>query len=509
VAVQYIVQTPELSARFRGDSAIFQVHGQQIGLRFIGANPDVTIGGVELLPAKINFFLGTGDWKTDVPSYSKIVYRNLYPGIDMTYGGTGRLVKSEFVVAPGADPNRIRLQYSKPVSIDGNGNLVADGFSEAAPEIYQSDGASRVKVFGRYRLFGDQTVGFEIDSYDPSKELVIDPTISYCSYLGGSSVSAIAGVAVDANSNLYVTGWTEALNFPIAGAVQAANQGGVDVIIAKLNSAGTALLYATYIGGKSDDKGAAIAVDSLGQAYVTGSTASSNFPLVLSNRASIGGSTAAFVLKLNVAGNTLLYCGYLGGTTYEVGTAIAVDSASNAYVAGDTQSPNFPRTFATQPAIGGGTDAFVAKFNSAGTIVFSTFLGGSGNEHAAGIAVDSLGSMYVAGGTSSTNFPVVSPVQGTIGGNARRVCDQDQLRPYCRIQHVPRRHGGSARASQCHRSRFCWKYIHRGCNDVGKFPSNRRRLSKDARGSPKRLRDEDHQYWPGARVQHVLRRKQL
>ena len=352
-AVQFIVQTPGLTARFRRDRAIFQAHQRQITVRFAGANPDAAIEGLDVLAAKINFFLGNSGWKTDVPSYSKIIYRGLYPGIDMTYGGTGRQLKSEFLVAPGAAPSRIRLAYSEPVSIDAEGNLLAGSdFQEAVPEVYQKIGAQRVKIGGRYRLLDAHTAGFEIDSYDASAPLVIDPTVSYCTYLGGSGVTSITGVATDSNSNLYVTGWTAALNFPIDGAVEASNQGGVDVIVAKVNPSGSALLYATYIGGRSGDQGAAIAVDSLGQAYVTGSTASSNFPLVLSNRSALGGSTAAFALKLNATGNTLLYSGYLGGTVYELGTAIAVDANFNAYVAGNTESSNFPILNATQFVFG-------------------------------------------------------------------------------------------------------------------------------------------------------------
>jgi hypothetical protein len=414
---EFIVQTPDLSARFRADGVIFQVPGQHIGVRFVDANPGVAIGGLAPLAAKVNFFLGQAGWKTDIPSYSKIVYRGLYPGIDMTYGGTGRAIKSEFLVAPKADPRLIRLEYSDPVSVDAGGNLIAgDTFREAAPEIYQQIGAARVKVAGRYLVFGDHTIGFEIAAYDKSVPLVIDPVISYCTFLGGSSPTAINGVAVDSSANLYVTGWTSALDFPIAGAVDAANQGGVDIIVAKLNAAGTALVYATYIGGRGDDQGAAIAVDSLGQAYVTGFTSSTNFPLVSSNRGAIGGSTTAFALKLNAIGNALLYSGYLGGTNYEEGNAIAVDSSGNAYIAGDTQSTNFPTVNATQAAIGGGTDAFITKLNSAGAITFSTFLGGSGNDHAGGIAVDSLGNIFVAGGTFSANFPLLLPVQPTRGG---------------------------------------------------------------------------------------------
>src|SRR5580658_3405140 len=416
-SVQYIVQTPDLSARFRRDGAIFQGHRQQVGVRFVGANPSVSIGGLDLLAAKINFFLGNSGWKTGVPSFSKIVYHDLYPGIDMTYGGTGRELKSEFLVAPGANPALIRLEYSEPVSIDAQENLlVGANFREALPEIYQQAGLTRVKINGRYRVLDPHTIGFEIGAYDYSKPLVIDPTISYCTYLGGSGVTAVTGVAVDSSANLYVTGWTAALNFPINGAVQAANQGGDDVIVAKLNPAGTALLYATYIGGLANDQGNAIAVDTLGQAYVTGLTSSSNFPLVLSNRGGLGAPTTAFALKLNASGNTLLYSGYLGGTVYDVGSAIAVDPNFNAYVSGTTLSSNFPTLSPTQPSLAGGTDVFVTKLNSAGAITFSTYLGGSGNEQAGGIAVDSLGNIFIAGRTSSANFPVVSPLQSTLAG---------------------------------------------------------------------------------------------
>src|SRR3984957_9393606 len=416
-SVQYIVQTPDLSARFRPSSAIFQAHRQQVGVRFVGANPGVSIGGLDPLAAKVNFFLGSSGWNTDVPSFSKIVYRELYRGIDMTYGGTGRQVKSEFVVAPGANSALIRLEYSEPVSIDAQGNLlVGADFRENSPEIYQQTGAFRVKVTGRYRVLDAHTIGFEIGAYDDSKPLIIDPTISYCTYLGGIRATAITGVAVDSSANLYVTGWTSALNFPINGAVQAANQGGDDAIVAKLNPAGTALLYATYIGGLANDQGNAIAVDSLGQAYVTGVTSSSNFPLVLSNRGGLGGTTTAFALKLNASGNTLLYSGYLGGTIYDIGSAIAVDANFNAYISGTTLSSNFPTLSPTQASLAGGTDVFVTKLNSAGTITFSTYLGGSGNEQAGGIAVDSLGNIFIAGGTSSANFPVVSPLQSTLAG---------------------------------------------------------------------------------------------
>ncbi|HTD42934.1 MAG TPA: SBBP repeat-containing protein, partial [Bryobacteraceae bacterium] len=417
-----------MRAAFASDSATFRIHGEQIKVRFEKANRGVTLEGLEPLAAKANFFLGQDphEWHTGVPTFQKILYRDLYPGIDLTYGGTQDRIKSEFMVAPGADPRVIRLEYSRTLSIAtelsiaANGDLIARSawseLRERAPEIFQETTAGRVRVAGRYRLVDDHTAGFDVDSYDMSLPLVIDPVISYSTYLGGTGIGAVTGLALDSGGNLYVTGWTEALDFPIVGATQAVNRGGVDVFVAKFNPTGTALVYATYIGGAGDDRGAAIAVDSSGQAYVTGSTASSNFPLAAAIRTGLGGSKTAFVLKLNAVGNTLLYSTYMGGSNWDAGNAIAVDGAANAYVAGDTQSADFPVLSAAQSTIGGGMDAFLVKLTSTGGLSLSTFLGGSGNEHAGGVAVDGFGNVYVAGGTYSTNYPVVAPIQGVNGG---------------------------------------------------------------------------------------------
>ena len=421
-SIHFVAEMPEMRAGFRRDSAVFQVHGFETEVHYAGASRDVKISGSKILGGKANFLIGA-EWRTDVPTYQQILYRGLYPGIDMTYGGIASRIKSEFIVAPGADPKQIRLEYMRDrVWIDINGDLVVHTggggeFREEAPEIYQELGGRRVHVDGRYRLFDPRTVGFEIDSYDISKALVIDPTISYGTYLGGSGMGNVTGLAVDGGANLYVTGWTEALNFPIAGAYQAANTGGVDAFVVKLNSAGTAIVYATYLGGQGDDRAAGIAVDSSGNAYVTGSTASTNFPLVSPIRTALGGGRDAFAVKLNSAGNALIYSTYLGGSNNDLGTGIVVDAAGNAYITGDTLSADFPVASAVQATFGGQTDAFVTKLSPSGAIVFSTFLGGSGVEHAGGIAIDSGPNIFVAGGTSSTNFPVVAALQPANGGN--------------------------------------------------------------------------------------------
>ena len=425
-SIRFIVETPQLRAGFRADSAVFQAGGGYLSVRFAGADPGVTIEGSETLPGKVNFIIGSDPrgWKANLPTYRSILYRGLYPGVDMIYGGAGRGIKSTFTVAPGADPSQIRLEYSAAdhVAIDGHGDLLIEAagmqLREEAPEIYQESGGGRVHIYGRYRMTGPRTIGFEIDAFDASQPLVIDPIISYCTYLGGSAMGAVTGLAVDAGGNLYVAGWTEALDFPIAGAIQAFNKGGVDAFIAKLNAAGTALVYATYIGGRSDDRAAGIAVDSSGQAYVIGSTGSTNFPLVAQIRSSLGGAGRnAFALKVNAVGSALLYSTYLGGSTYDLGTAIAVDGSGNAYLAGDTQSADFPVLNAAQNRLGGAMDSFVTKLTSSGSLAFSTFLGGAANEHTGGVAVDSAGSVYVTGGTFSANFPILGAIQSVNRGS--------------------------------------------------------------------------------------------
>ena len=423
-SIRFIAETPEFRAAFRADSVTVQIHGAPIRVRFAGSNADVAIEGAEPLPGTANFLIGNNskNWKQGIPTYHQVLYRGLYRGVDLTYSGFGQRLKSEFTVAPGADPGRILLDYegADRVSIDSNGRLVVTAgrmeLREEAPAIYQESAHGRVPVKGRYRLTGPLKVGFEIGDYDTSKPLVIDPVISYCTYLGGSALGAVTSLAVDPVGNVYAAGWTEAINFPIASPLQGANEGGVDAFVAKLNAAGTALDYATYIGGRGDDRAAGIAVDSLGQAYITGATSSPNFPIVSAFRSTLTGGRTAFVLKLNAAGNALLYSTFLGGSNYDLGNAIAVDGSGNVYVAGDTMSTDFPVSNPAQRTLGGQMDAFVTKLTPAGVIAFSTFLGGAGNEHAGGIAVDGGGNSYVAGGTFSANFPAIGASQPANGG---------------------------------------------------------------------------------------------
>jgi hypothetical protein len=420
-SIRYMVQAPDLRAGFGRDSAIFQIQGTQVRVRFAGANRDAEIQGADPLRGRASFLLGDKpeQWRSGLQTFRKILYRDLYPGIDMTYGGAGYRIKSEYIVAPNADPRQIRLEYSNAdrVSIGSDGELVVQvggvELREEAPVVYQESASVRAS----YRLFGRNTVGFEIGDYDVSRLLIIDPVISYSTYLGGTAMSAVTGLATDGDGNLYITGWTEALDFPIADAVQAINKGGVDAFVVKLNPTGDTLLNATYIGGKGDDRATAIAVDSSNSAIVVGSTASANFPLVAPIRSILGGGRDAFALKLTADGSQMVFSTLLGGSDYDAATAVAVDNSGDIYVAGDTRSADFPVLQAAQPALSGKMDAFVTKLSTRGAILYSTFLGGTSDEHAGGIAVDLTGNAYVAGGTTSQDFPLVVPIQAANGGS--------------------------------------------------------------------------------------------
>jgi hypothetical protein len=411
-------------------------------MNLVGADQAAKVTGLEELPGKANYFIGNDPkkWQTNVPTYAKVKYENVYPGIDLVYYGNQGKLEYDFVVAPGADPKAITLGFaavgSAPLQIDAQGDLLVQTGDGAVqfhkPVVYQKQPSAlsgqpsvglddrqwnRRVLDGRYVLSTNNRVQFQIPDYDKNEPLVIDPVLSYSTYLGGSGADTASGIAVDSSGNAYVTGNTLSSDFPTASPLQSANGGGGDAFVTKLNAAGNALVYSTYLGGSGADAANGIAVDSSGNAYVTGSTSSTNFPTNGPLQAANGGFSDAFVTKLNAAGNALVYSTYLGGSGVDTAYGIAVDSSGNAYVAGVTNSANFPTANPLQPASGGDYDAFVTKLNATGNaLVYSTYLGGSGREQANGIAVDSSGNAYVTGRTSSTNFPTNSPLQPARGG---------------------------------------------------------------------------------------------
>ena len=370
------------------------------------------------MPGKSNYFIGSDPqkWLKNIPSYTGVQYRNVYPGVDLIYYGNQRQLEYDWVVAPGANPNSINLaiEGARRMHIDAQGDLVlsTEGgeVRQRKPVFYQEDGGVRKLVSGRYVIRDRNKVGFEIGAYDTSKPLVIDPVLLYATFLGGSNFEEALGIKVDSSGNAYVTGYTFSNNFPTtAGALKTSfGAGSIHAFVAKLNNTGTAFLYSTYLGGSGEDRGFSIALDSASNAYVTGLTTSIDFP-VPSDAAqhSLGGGTDAFIVKLNSAGNSLLYSTFLGGNGDEAGNSIVVDSANNAYLTGPTTSPNIITQFGVAQRVfgGGNSDAFVAKVNPTGTsFVYFTYLGGNGDDKGNGIALDSVGNAYVTGTTTSTDL---------------------------------------------------------------------------------------------------------
>jgi len=401
-----------------------------VRMNLIGASTSPRVEGVEESPGKANYFIGNDPkmWRTNVPMYAKVKVHGLYPGVDLVYYGNQRKLEYDFIVAPGADPGSITMavEGAERPSLDGQGDLVLAIEDREVrfqkPVVYQEVDGVRQEISGSYKLKSAHQVGFQVGAYDGSRPLIIDPTLSYSTYLGGSGVDQSLGIAVDSSGHAYVTGFTTSTNFPTTpGAFQTTAPGGVvDAFVAKLNAAGSALLYCTYLGGSGVDQGFGVAVDSGGHAYVTGFTNSMNFPTTLvAFRTTSGGGAHAFVTKLNPTGSGLVYSTYLGGSSNDRGLGIAVDSGGHAHVTGLTNSTNFPTTPGTfQTTSGGGVHAFVTKLNPTGSgLVYSTYLGGSGSDQGQGIAVGSGGHAYVTGSTSSTNFPTTTnAIQPASGG---------------------------------------------------------------------------------------------
>ncbi len=441
------------------------------------------IEGIDRLPGKVSYFKGSDPqkWQQNIPIYSKVKYTGIYPGIDMVFYGKQKELEYDFILSPGASCENITMAFEgiDKADLDEDGNaLLHFGEEEISlhyPKAYQDIDDKRQEVLCRYKIKDECKVQFEVGSYERNAPLIIDPELSYSTYLGGSDFDFGNGIAIDEDDNAYITGTTNSLNFPTTiGAYQTENAGENDVFITKLNSLGNALIYSTYLGGSLNDEGNGIYVDMEGNAYVTGRTNSTDFPttegayqrensggydafavelgplggdLVFSTylggffedqgnsiqvdyfgnvcitggtrsddfpvtedayqRENAGGADA-FVTKLTPGGSSLFYSTYLGGRYDDEGSSIAVDDSGYAFITGNTLSDNFPTTLgAYQEDYSGGLDAFVTKLYPGGNVLaYSTYLGGSGNDAGNGIDIDDEENAYITGYTSSTNFPV-------------------------------------------------------------------------------------------------------
>jgi fibronectin type 3 domain-containing protein len=513
-------------------------------MKMVGANPKPTVKGAEALPGKLNYYLGKDreKWRTGVPTYAKVRYQGVYPGVDAVYYGHQGQLEYDFVVAPGVDPGQIRLAFegAQQLEVDAAGDLVlhtpGGSVRQHKPIVYQEVDGQRVPVAGEFALLTDgqsamgegqsaavstpthpytprnrfalrgrhtstrlPQVGFRLAKYDATRPLIIDPPLSFSTYLGGGDQDFCQGIGVDSTGKILVSGYTLSVDFPTQNPSQATLNGGSDAFVAKIDPDSPALLYATYLGGSRGEQPSVgeripIAVDPAGNAYVTGPTASNDFPTTQGVfQSQLRGPSDAFVTKLDGVG-ALVYSTYLGGSKDDpiFSEGIAVNAAGNAFVAGDTISPDFPVTngaFQTSNPNGdkwyvteletdgsdleystlfgdpgvpsnsgkfrdialdgagnvylagdtstagmpitanalqrrgtGGDDVYVAKLDprrlGPAALLYSTLLGGAGNEESNAIAVDSSNNIYVAGVTASTDFPTKNPFQPQLLGSS-------------------------------------------------------------------------------------------
>jgi hypothetical protein len=408
--------------------------GAFLQFKLLGAVQHPVVVGEDLQPGRVNYFIGRdpAKWQRNVPTYARVRYKNVYPGIDLVYYGNHRQLEYDFAISPGADPGHIQFQIqgANQIRIDATGDLVLETASGTlrfqTPLVYQESGGVRVPVRGSYVLENSSRVAFRVARYDSSKPLVIDPVLVYSTYLGGSGNDQPAGIAVDNTGSVYIAGSTDSTNFPLAtlGSLPTSTP---HVFVAKLDPSGSNLVYADYIGGNNQDYGFGLALDSNKEVYVTGSTGSSDFPVVNPYQGSYPGSFNAFLSKISADGSSLVYSTYLGGNGSDVPAAIVLDNLGSAIVAGNTSSTNFPMVNAYQSSVspnqGGqyGNYGFLTKFSPNGSsLVYSTYLSGSSNvayncggtpcwgspySAITAVAVGSDGNAYITGATNTYDFP--------------------------------------------------------------------------------------------------------
>ena len=436
-------------------------------MSLLGANPNPSFTALEQLPGKSNYLIGNKPelWHTNIPNYRKVAEHEVYPGIDLVYYGTQSQLEYDFVVAPGANPGKIQIvfQGAKDIHTDADGNLVLSVAGSAdlrlhKPVAYQQAGAEKQLVAANFVLKGKDRVEFGVGNYDPTRPLIVDPILSYSTYLGGSNIDGGNAIAVAPDNTAFITGGTFSTDFPTAHPLQPSHLGpddfDQDAFVAKISADGSTLLYSTYLGGKFQDVANGIAVDPFGNAYITGTTLSKDFPVTPGSfNPACGGDgecgatfnpqgdivANGFLAKLNIAGSGLVYSGFIGSYNYVAGFSVAVDGDGNAYVTGQVGAnipqslpipappapppPNPPPYLITpnafQPFYGtGSSNAFLVKISATGsTTLYSSYLGGSVEDTGYGIAVDSSANAYITGLTYSQDFPTTpGALQALYGG---------------------------------------------------------------------------------------------
>ena len=377
--------------------------------------------------SKSNYFRGTNpaQWHTAIPTFGRVRYERVYPGVDLVYYGHQGRLENDFELAAGADPQLIswKVDGVEGCKIVQNGDLALTvGGHEVRllkPRAYQGEFAARREVEVRYRLSG-QNVGFELGNYDPKQKLVIDPVLTYSTYLGSTGGETGYSVAIDGSGDAFVTGVTASTTFPVtAGVYQTTYAGDADVFVTEFAPDGRSVIFSTFLGGTGTDTPAQILLDSSGNIYLVGTTTSSNFPTTSSVfQPTYAGNQDAFLTEMKPDGSALIFSTYIGGTGTDFGTSMAFDASGDIYVTGSTNSTDFPTKNPLQLGNAGLYDAYVTEVNSTGGLVYSTYLGGHLSDYGTGIAVNSAGDVYVSGYTYSNDFPTQSAMQSTFGGGS-------------------------------------------------------------------------------------------
>jgi len=461
---------------------------------FLGATSDPEVMPVDKAEYRVNYFFGQdqAQWRTNVPTSKAVLYKELYPAIDLKVYGRENKIEYDWIIHSGGDVSQIRVNFigAQDTWIDSKENLTIKTdlgeFKHLKPMCYQMIAGARIPVAGSYQELAPNTYGIDVVDYDKDYELVIDPVVLvystylgtkdydevsavavdpagaayitgsmsgvtfsptdatadnylvtdtgmyitkiypagtelvYSTFIGGSAYEVSNDLTVDSSGSVYVVGFSRSADYPVVNPFQAKNKGSEDVFITKLSPDGSSLVYSSFLGGTSQEWGKGIAIDKKGAAYVAGSTVSADFPIKKAFQKTYQGAKEyypwdGFITKIHPKGNRLVYSSFLGGNGQDLAYGVAVNSKGEAFITGGTSSTNFPRKKAVQKSFGGRTDAFVCKVHRSGNrLLYSTFLGGDSYDSGNGIAVDAKGAAYVVGETSSYDFPVKSAAQGVL-----------------------------------------------------------------------------------------------
>jgi hypothetical protein len=406
---------------------------QFVRMRLLQSNPSSAPLPEEPLLAKTNYFIGNDPtiWRTNVPLFRRVRFPSVYKNVDLVYYGSQRELEYDFVIRPGGQPQSIRFSVSgaNRVKIAQGGDLVLQAGETRGilrqPVAYQMINGERREVAARFLPQGGNRYGIGVARYDRNSPLIVDPVLTYSTYLGGSSDEGIFGIGFDEDGNIYVAGETSSLDFPQKGSIQNHVGGNYDAFVSKFDAQGANLIYSTYLGGSNFDHAIGIHVDEHGSVCLAGITLSPDFPVKNAWQPALAGRANGFVSKVSPSGSELVFSTYLGGHGFDQISALAVDQDNAIYVAGGTNSLDFPVTSnAFQKQCDGGAnngfcveDAFVAKFDPKGRkLIYSTYLGGRGYDTAAGLAVNERGEAYVVGEAGSSDFPTKNPYQSSLLG---------------------------------------------------------------------------------------------